>query len=99
MAIPAKPFTGSQDVNGVPRTFGVGDRFTGIGAVIPLWFVPHAAKIKAAEGSNFKEQAAIINADYPGKSQLNNYHSLLSNMLKITITLIIMKNRQFPKPI
>ncbi len=72
---------GSQDVNGVPQTFGASDRFTGIqaGISIPLWFVPHTAKIKAAK---IKEQAAIINADYQAKSQLNKYHSLLLEYAK-----------------
>lgn len=41
---------GEQEVNGVPRAFGPGDRFTGVeaGISIPLWPFPHTSRIKAA---------------------------------------------------
>ncbi|MCE1198628.1 MAG: CusA/CzcA family heavy metal efflux RND transporter [Marinilabiliales bacterium] len=41
---------GVQEVNGMPRTFGAGDRLDGLqaGVTIPLWFTPYAAKAKAA---------------------------------------------------
>ncbi|HEY4786621.1 MAG TPA: CusA/CzcA family heavy metal efflux RND transporter, partial [Bacteroidales bacterium] len=53
---------GVQDINGVSRTFGSGDRFTGIqaGIAIPLWFVPYTAKTKAAR---IKEQVAQTDAE------------------------------------
>ena len=58
---------GIQEVNGIPRTFGPGDRFTGIqaGIAIPLWFVPYTSKTKAAK---LKEQIAQTNAEYYSKS-------------------------------
>jgi heavy metal efflux system protein len=70
-----------QDVNGVPRTFGPGDRFTGIqaGIAIPLWFVPYTARTKAAK---IKEQVAQTNAEYYSKSISHNYHSLISEYAK-----------------
>jgi len=72
---------GTQEINGVPRTFTVGDRFTGIqaGIAIPIWFVPNAAKIKAAR---FKEKAAQTNAEYYSKSMSGNYRSLLFEFRK-----------------
>ena len=70
-----------QDVNGIPRTFGPGDRFTGIqaGIAIPLWFVPYASKTKAAK---LKEQVAQTDAEYYSKSLSGNYRSLLGEYAK-----------------
>jgi len=72
---------GSQDVNGVPRTFGAGDRFTGIqaGIAVPLWFAPYSAKAKAAK---FKEKVAQTNAEYYSKSLSGNYRSLMLEFSK-----------------
>jgi heavy metal efflux system protein len=70
-----------QDVNGVPRIFGPGDRFTGIqaGIAIPLWFIPYTSKAKAAK---LKEQVAQIDAEYYLKSLSGNYRSLLGEYTK-----------------
>jgi len=67
---------GSQEVNGIPRTFGSGDRFTGIqaGIAIPLWFAPYSAKTKA---SKFKEKVARTDAEYYSKSLSGNYRTLI----------------------
>lgn len=72
---------GSQDVNGIARTFGLNDRFTGIqaGIAIPLWFLPYTAKTKAAK---IKEQVAVVNADDYSNSFLSNYQSLLLEYAK-----------------
>jgi len=72
---------GSQDVNGVPRTFGAGDRFTGIqaGIAVPLWFAPYSAKAKAAK---FKEKVAQTNAEYYSKSLSGSYRSLMLEFSK-----------------
>ncbi|MCK9626226.1 MAG: CusA/CzcA family heavy metal efflux RND transporter [Bacteroidales bacterium] len=72
---------GSQDLNGVPRTFGAGDRFTGIqaGIAVPLWFAPYSAKAKAAK---FKEKVAQTNAEYYSKSLSGNYSSLMIEFSK-----------------
>ena len=67
---------GTQEVNGIPRTFGAGDRFTGVqaGIAIPLWYLPHASRIKAARIS---EKIALTNAGALSKSLVGNYQSLL----------------------
>ncbi len=52
---------GEQEVDGVPRVFGPGDRFTGVeaGISIPLWPFPHASRIKAA---GIRQKIAEANA-------------------------------------
>jgi len=72
---------GTQEVNGIPRTFGSGDRFTGIqaGIAIPLWFAPYSAKTKAAK---FKEKVAQTNAEYYSKSLSGNYRTLILEFSK-----------------
>jgi cobalt-zinc-cadmium resistance protein CzcA len=72
---------GVQEVNGVPRTFGTGDRFSGIqaGIEIPLWFVPHTSRIKAA---NLKEKIAQADAEYFSKSLTGSYQALLGEYAK-----------------
>jgi cobalt-zinc-cadmium resistance protein CzcA len=44
---------GFQNVNGSEQYFGSSDRFQGfqVGLSIPIWFVPNAAKVKAASSS------------------------------------------------
>jgi len=72
---------GTQEINGMPQTFGTGDRFSGIqaGIEIPLWFVPHTSKIKAA---NLKHEMAQTDAEYFSKSLAGNYHALLGEYAK-----------------
>ena len=74
---------GTQEVNGVPRTFGAGDRFTGIqaGIAIPLWFSSYAAKTKAAK---LKGQVAQTNAEYYSKSLSGSYRSLQGEYAKFS---------------
>jgi heavy metal efflux system protein len=72
---------GEQQVNGAPRVFGRGDRFSGIqaGISIPLWIAPYTAKIKAARQ---KSQQAQINAENYSKSLAGNYQSLMGEYTK-----------------
>jgi len=72
---------GTQEVNGVPRTFGAGDRFNGIqaGIAFPLWFTPYASKIKAAK---IQEKVAQANAGGYAKSLEGKYQSLLDEFEK-----------------
>jgi cobalt-zinc-cadmium resistance protein CzcA len=74
---------GTQEVNGIPRTFGPGDRFNGIeaGITIPLWFKPYTSKTKAAR---LKEQLAQTNAEYYTKSLEGEYRSLLGEYTKFS---------------
>ena len=72
----SQTMSGTQDINGVPRTFGSGDRFTGIqaGIAIPIWFLPYTSKIKAAR---INENIAKTNAEYYTKSLAGNYRTLI----------------------
>ena len=72
---------GTQEINGVPRVFGTGNRFTGIqaGIAVPLWFAPYSAKVKAAK---FKEKVVQTNAEYYSKSLSGSYRSLMLEFSK-----------------
>jgi len=87
---------GSQDVNGVPRLFGSGDRFTGVqaGISIPLWFAPGSAKIKAAK---LKEQFAKANVEHYQKSLSSNYKSLLGELAKYNNSLNYYQKQAVPE--
>ncbi|HEX2921537.1 MAG TPA: CusA/CzcA family heavy metal efflux RND transporter [Bacteroidales bacterium] len=64
---------GTQDVNGISRDFGKGDRFTGIqaGIAVPLWFAPYTARSKAAR----------INHDKT-KNDARNFEATISSNLQ-----------------
>ena len=72
---------GVQEVNGIPRTFGVGDRLTGIqaGIAIPLWFAPYTSKTKVAR---LKELVSQTDAVYFSKSLSGNFRSLMGEYTK-----------------
>jgi cobalt-zinc-cadmium resistance protein CzcA len=72
---------GTQEINGVPRVFGTGNRFTGIqaGIAVPLWFAPYSAKAKAAK---LKEKIAQTDAESYSKSLSGNYRSLMLEFSK-----------------
>jgi cobalt-zinc-cadmium resistance protein CzcA len=85
-----------QDVNGVPRTFGTGDRFTGIqaGIAIPLWFAPYTAKTKAAR---IKEKVAQTNAEYYSKTITGNYQALIGEYGKYNNSVLYYENQAIPE--
>ena len=87
---------GTQEINGIPRTFGAGDRFTGIqaGISIPIWFVPNAAKTKAAR---YKEKVAQTNAEYYSKSISGNYRSLILEFSKNTNSVDYYEKQAIPE--
>ena len=87
---------GEQTVNGVPRTFGAGDRFSGaqIGISVPLWFTPNAAKIKAAR---LKEKVMQVNAENYSKSLSGNYNSLLGEYAKYNNSLNYYEKQAVPE--
>ena len=87
---------GEQEINGVPRTFGKGDRFSGIqaGISIPLWFAPYTAKIKAAKQ---KSQQAQINAENYSKSLAGNYQSLIGEYSKYASNLDYYEKQAVPE--
>ncbi|MDD4993397.1 MAG: CusA/CzcA family heavy metal efflux RND transporter [Paludibacter sp.] len=87
---------GEQSVNGIPRTFGLGDRFTGVqaGIAIPLWFAPNVAKIKAAK---LKEKVTQLNAENFSKSLTGNYNALLSEYSKYNNSLTYYEKQAIPE--
>ncbi len=72
---------GIQDINGTPRIFGPGDRFTGIqaGISIPVWIVPFTSRAKAAA---INEKAAAIQAEYYYKTLSGDFRSMLDDYYK-----------------
>jgi cobalt-zinc-cadmium resistance protein CzcA len=72
---------GILEVNGMPRTFGSGDRLTGIqaGIAIPLWFFSNTAKTRSAR---LKELVSQTDAANYSKSLSGNYRSLIGEYTK-----------------
>jgi len=87
---------GEQEVNGVPRSFGPGDRFNGVqaGIAIPLWVAPFASKVKAAK---LKEQVASTNAEYYTKSLQGNYQSLIDEFEKYRTSIDYYEKQAIPE--
>jgi cobalt-zinc-cadmium resistance protein CzcA len=87
---------GIQEVNGIPQTFGTGDRFTGIqaGIAIPLWFAPYTSKTKAAK---IKQQIATTNAEYFTKSLTGSYQALLSEYEKFNNSVEFYEKQAVPE--
>ncbi len=87
---------GIQEVNGIPRTFGMGNRFTGIqaGIAIPLCFVPYCSKAKAA---GLKEKVALTNAEYYSKSLSGSYRSLLGEYAKFSNSVNYYEKQAIPE--
>ncbi|MGE5446852.1 MAG: CusA/CzcA family heavy metal efflux RND transporter, partial [Bacteroidales bacterium] len=87
---------GTQEVNGVPRTFGSGDRFNGVqaGVAIPLWFAPFTAKTKAAK---LKQLMASTNAESYNKSLAGNYQSLLAENDKYNNSVVYYEKQAIPE--
>ena len=72
---------GTQDINGLPRNFGKGDRFTGVqaGITFPLWIAPYISRAKAAKIS---ENIARTNAENYDNSLTGNFQSLIDEYNK-----------------
>ena len=87
---------GTQEVDGVPRNFTAGDRFSGVeaGISIPLWFVPYTAKIKAAR---MKEQAASADMEYYAKTLQENYSALIDEYTKYSLTVDYYESQAVPE--
>jgi heavy metal efflux system protein len=87
---------GTQEVDGIPQTFGPGERFTGFqaGIAIPLWFGPFTAKTKAAR---LNEQVAQTNAEYYAKTISGSYRSLLGEFSKYSNSLEYYENQAVPE--
>jgi len=87
---------GVQDVNGMPRTFGVSNRFTGYqaGIAIPLWFTPYTAKSKAAK---LKVEIAQTNAEYYEQSLSGNYNVMLGEFTKYSNSIEYYEKQALPE--
>jgi cobalt-zinc-cadmium resistance protein CzcA len=86
---------GIEDTEGSGATASSGDRFTGfqVGLAIPLWFVSHQGKVKAAE---YNRQAAESNFKYHQKSLQDQYQQAYQNYLKNRNNLVYYKNSALP---
>jgi cobalt-zinc-cadmium resistance protein CzcA len=87
---------GTQDVNGVPREFGPGDRLTGVqaGISIPLWFAPWVSQSKAAK---LRQQAAEINAESYRKSVSDQMKMLENDLKKWSATVSYYEDQAIPE--
>jgi heavy metal efflux pump (cobalt-zinc-cadmium) len=87
---------GDQTINGVPRTFGLGNRFTAIqaGIAVPLWFGSNAAKIKSAK---LKEKVTQYSAENYSKSLSGNYNSLMGEYTKYNNSLNYYEKQAVPE--
>jgi cobalt-zinc-cadmium resistance protein CzcA len=87
---------GNQEVNGVPRNFGNGDRFTGIqaGISVPLWFIPYTSRVKAAKIS---ESIARTDAENYSKSLAGNYQSLIDEYNKYSSSVDYYEKQAVPE--
>jgi cobalt-zinc-cadmium resistance protein CzcA len=87
---------GKQEVNGISRSFGPGDRFNGVqaGIAIPLWVSPFAAKIKAAK---LKQQVASTDAEQVAKALESNYQSLLDQYQKYLKSIAYYEKQAIPE--
>jgi cobalt-zinc-cadmium resistance protein CzcA len=87
---------GTQDVNGVPRTFGNDFRFSGIqaGVSIPLWFTPFTSRSRAAK---INEKIASTDAENFTKSITGNYLSLLDELNKFSSSVDYYEKQAIPE--
>jgi cobalt-zinc-cadmium resistance protein CzcA len=87
---------GTQEVEGIPRNFGTGDRFAGLqaGISIPLWFKPYSSTIKAAK---INQKIALTNADYYNKSLSGGYLSLIDENKKFASSLDYYEQQALPE--
>ena len=87
---------GSQEIDGVPRTFNLGDRFTGIqaGIAVPLWFAPYSSKVKTAK---LKQKITQIDAEYNNKLIQSNYNSLLGEYSKYSNSVDFYEKQAIPE--
>jgi cobalt-zinc-cadmium resistance protein CzcA len=87
---------GTQDVSGIQRSFGQGDRFTGVmaGISVPVWIRPFAARAKAAR---INEDVARTDAEYLSKSITGNYQALLDELSKFSSTVDFYEKQAVPE--
>lgn len=92
----SQTISGTQEVDGIPRVFGLSDRFTGFqaGISIPLWFRPYTSKIKAAR---INEQIASNTAEYYTKALSGEYQTLLDENKKFASSVDYYEKQALPE--
>lgn len=87
---------GMQEVNGIPRTFSAGDRFTGFqaGISIPLWIAPYISKTKAA---SLRQQVALTDAENFSKTLSSEYKELLAEYSKYSKSAAFYEKQAVPE--
>ncbi|TAL59138.1 MAG: CusA/CzcA family heavy metal efflux RND transporter [Bacteroidetes bacterium] len=92
----SQTITGTQDINGVSRTFGQNFRFTGVqaGISVPLWFGPYTSRAKAAKIS---ENIARIDAQNFNISVTGSYQSLLDEYGKFSSSVDFYEKQAVPE--
>jgi len=87
---------GTQDINGIPKSFNRGYRFTGIqgGITVPVWYRAVSAKAKSAK---INESAARTDAENYYRSLLNSYQSLMDEYRKFSATVDYYENQAVPE--
>jgi cobalt-zinc-cadmium resistance protein CzcA len=92
----SQTITGTMEIDGVPRNFGLGDRFNGVqaGISVPLWIAPYAARSKAARIS---EDAARTNAEYVRRTISGNHSELLDEFRKYSSAVIYYETQAVPE--
>jgi cobalt-zinc-cadmium resistance protein CzcA len=92
----SQTIVGTQDVNGVPRSFGKDFRFTGVqaGISVPLWFSPYTSRAKAAK---ITENIARTNAENYTKSITGSFQSLLDEYNKYTSSVDYYEKQAVPE--
>jgi cobalt-zinc-cadmium resistance protein CzcA len=87
---------GTQEVNGQVRSFGPGDRFTGVtaGVSLPVWFFPFASKAKSA---GINQKIAASDAEYYLKSLSATFSSLLDQYRKYSGSVYYYENQALPE--
>jgi len=87
--------TGFQLINGNEKYFGTANRFTGVqlGMAIPIWFVPQAAKIKAA---GINQQVIQSNYEQNQLAVQSQYNQAIQDYLKNKNTLEYYEKNALP---
>ncbi len=86
---------GYQNLNGTDQYFGADKRFSGfqVGIAIPLWFVPLAAKVKAA---NINTQLSQTNYDQSETMMQAQYIKAVQEYLKHKNTISYLEKNALP---
>jgi heavy metal efflux system protein len=92
----SQTIVGTQDVNGVPQTFGRDSRFNGVqaGITVPLWFPSYTSKTKAAR---INEDIARNDAEYYSRSVTGNYQTLLDEYGKFSSSVDYYEKQAVPE--